>query len=93
MLTSGRSPCRAAGLRHDPGILGEGRRAAVQSHRPRLLAGIANWNESPRPYVWVKTADQIIASLAHYCERVSPAATTGSELTAFITRVSGSGHQ
>jgi len=32
---------------------------------------IANWNEDPKPYVWVKTADQILAALARYCERVS----------------------
>ena len=25
---------------------------------------IALWNENPRPYVWVKTADQILESLA-----------------------------
>jgi len=35
---------------------------------------IANWNEDPKPYVWVKTADEILASLARYCERVSAAA-------------------
>jgi transposase len=40
---------------------------------------IATWNEDPRPYVWVKTADQILASLARYCERVSAAASAGSE--------------
>ena len=34
---------------------------------------IKHWNEDPRPYVWVKTADQILASLARYCERVSAA--------------------
>jgi transposase len=32
---------------------------------------IALWNENPRPYVWVKTADQILESLARYCERIS----------------------
>lgn len=32
---------------------------------------IASWNENPRPFVWVKTADQILASLARYCERIS----------------------
>ncbi len=32
---------------------------------------IATWNENPRPYVWLKTADQILASLARYCERIS----------------------
>lgn len=31
----------------------------------------ANWNENPRPYVWVKTADQILDSLARYCDRIS----------------------
>lgn len=28
-------------------------------------------NESPRPFVWTKTADQILASLARYCRRIS----------------------
>jgi transposase len=32
---------------------------------------IEQWNEDPRPYVWVKTADQILESLARYCERIS----------------------
>lgn len=40
---------------------------------------IALWNEHPRPYVWVKTADQILASLARYCERVSEATSKASE--------------
>lgn len=32
------------------------------------------WNENPRPYVWVKTADEILSSLARYCSRISAAA-------------------
>ena len=40
---------------------------------------IKTWNDDPRPYVWVKTADQILASLARYCERVSAAAVHASE--------------
>ena len=32
---------------------------------------ISTWNQDPRPYVWVKTADQILDSLARYCERIS----------------------
>ena len=40
---------------------------------------IAAWNENPRPYVWVKTADQILASLARYCERVSAVAPAPEE--------------
>ncbi len=32
---------------------------------------VKTWNENPRSYVWVKTADQILASLAKYCTQVS----------------------
>jgi transposase len=34
---------------------------------------IGTWNENPRPYVWVKTADEILKSIARYCERISGA--------------------
>jgi transposase len=34
---------------------------------------IKTWNENPRPYVWVKTADQILASLTRYCKLISEA--------------------
>lgn len=32
---------------------------------------IARWNDEPRPFVWHKTADQILEGLAAYCERIS----------------------
>ncbi len=32
---------------------------------------IASWNEHPRPYVWHKTADQILDGLASYCQRIN----------------------
>ena len=32
---------------------------------------ITNWNENPKPYVWHKTADEILDSLASYCQRIS----------------------
>jgi len=32
---------------------------------------IKRWNDEPRPFVWHKTADQILESLAAYCERIS----------------------
>ena len=32
---------------------------------------ITNWNEDPKPYVWHKTADEILDSLATYCQRIS----------------------
>ena len=36
-----------------------------------IRAWLATWNAHPRPYVWVKTADQIMASLKRYCERIN----------------------
>jgi len=32
---------------------------------------IANWNDNPKPFVWHKTADEILASLAAYCQRIN----------------------
>jgi transposase len=30
-----------------------------------------NWNHNPRPFIWHKTADEILENLANYCERIS----------------------
>jgi transposase len=32
---------------------------------------ITDWNENPRPFVWHKSADEILQTLAAYCERIS----------------------
>jgi hypothetical protein len=32
---------------------------------------IETWNHQPRPYVWTKTADQILESIARYCTRIN----------------------
>ena len=31
---------------------------------------INEWNKNPRPFVWTKTADEILETLAAYCERI-----------------------
>ena len=33
---------------------------------------IEHWNANPRPFVWVKTAEQILESIAAYCLRLIP---------------------
>jgi transposase len=33
---------------------------------------IASTNEHPKPFVWTKTADEILASVARFCQRTSP---------------------
>jgi transposase len=32
---------------------------------------ITNWNDNPKPFVWHKTADEILDSLAAYCQRIN----------------------
>jgi len=51
-----------------------GSHLSVRALEADIRSWIATWNEDPRPYVWVKTADQILAALARYCEKVSAAA-------------------
>jgi len=55
-----------------------GAHTSVQGLERDIRDWIGHWNEDPKPYVWVKTADQILASLARYCERVSAAAAASS---------------
>jgi transposase len=32
---------------------------------------INEWNKNPKPFVWTKTADEILETLAAYCERIT----------------------
>jgi transposase len=36
-----------------------------------IRSWIDTWNEDPRPFVWHKTADEILETLSGYCERIS----------------------
>jgi hypothetical protein len=36
-----------------------------------VTAWIEAWNADPKPFVWVKTADEILDSLAAYCTRIN----------------------
>jgi hypothetical protein len=36
-----------------------------------IRAYVAITNESPKPFIWTKTADEIFASVARYCQRIS----------------------
>jgi len=56
-----------------------GAHTSVKALEKDIRDWIKTWNDNPRPYVWVKTADQILAALARYCERVSAATSHGSE--------------
>jgi|SRR5690348_34866 len=32
---------------------------------------VGHWNKDPRPFIWIKTADEILSSLAAYCGLIS----------------------
>ena len=44
---------------------------SVKALEADLREWTATWNENPRPFVWRKTADEILESLAGYCQRIS----------------------
>lgn len=44
------------------------------------IAGfIESWNDDPHPYVWVKTADEILAKLSGYCTAVTATEAAASQ--------------
>ena len=51
--------------------LRRGTHRSVRELTTSIRTWIAGWNQDPKPYVWHKTADEILASLAKYCERIS----------------------
>jgi transposase len=51
--------------------LRRGTHRSVRALNADIRDWIAHWNENPRPYVWTKTADQILESLTMYCDRIS----------------------
>ena len=44
---------------------------SVQALEADVRAWIQSWNENPRPFVWKKTAEEILDSLAKYIARIS----------------------
>jgi len=51
--------------------LRRGTHRSVRELEADIRGWIATWNDNPRPYVWTKTADQILASIARYCTRIN----------------------
>ena len=51
--------------------LRRGTHTSVRQLNADIRAWIDTWNDNPRPYVWTKTADQILASIGNYCNRIN----------------------
>ena len=46
---------------------------SVQALEADIRAWVENWNDDPKPFVWRKTAEEILDSLARYCRQISDA--------------------
>lgn len=51
--------------------LRRGAHRSVRELNTDIRAWITDWNNNPRPYVWTKTADQILDSISRYCDRIN----------------------
>jgi transposase len=51
--------------------LRRGAHRSVRELNADIRAWIQTWNDDPKPYVWTKTADQILESIATYCTRIN----------------------
>ena len=52
-------------------LLKRGAHRSVRDLNTDIRAWIETWNQEPRPYIWTKTAEQILDSIARYCERIN----------------------
>src|SRR5436309_3497756 len=50
-----------------------GSHKSIQTLEKDIRDWIADWNTHPRPFIWTKTAEEILESLAKYCRRISGA--------------------
>jgi len=54
-------------------LIRRGVHKSVQALEADIRAWITDWNTDPKPFVWTKTADEILESLSRYCSRISGA--------------------
>jgi len=64
---------------------------SVQALERDITAWTEAWNQNPRPFIWTKTAEEILHSLAEHLAKITPAAATktANELR---TQISDAGH-
>ena len=51
--------------------LRRGAHRSVRALNADIRGWIQTWNDNPRPFVWTKTADEILDSIARYCQRIN----------------------
>jgi transposase len=51
--------------------LRRGTHRSTKELQEAIRSWVSTWNENPRPFVWHRTADEILDSVATYCQRIS----------------------
>jgi hypothetical protein len=69
----GRAVVRVADRPDDPAWVHK----SVQALEHDIGAWVADWNQHPRPFIWTKTAEETLESLARYRQRISGAGHQG----------------
>jgi transposase len=54
-------------------LIRRGAHKSVASLEKDIRGWIKEWNRNPKPFVWRKTAEEILDSLTRYCQRISGA--------------------
>jgi transposase len=54
-------------------LLRRGDHRSVQALEKDIRAWVTTWNANPRPFIWTKTAEEILASLGRLLQRISGA--------------------
>ncbi|MFG6194810.1 IS630 family transposase [Nonomuraea sp. JJY05] len=52
-------------------LIRRGVHKSVQALEDDIRAWMDHWNADPKPFIWTKTAEEILESLAKYCRRIS----------------------
>src|SRR3982750_3408446 len=58
-----------------------GTHKSVQALEADIRPWIADWSSNPRPFIWAKTAEEILESLARFCRRIFRRSTPAAERT------------
>jgi hypothetical protein len=51
--------------------LRRGSHRSVAELTASIQAWVDTWNQHPRPFVWTRTTDEILDTIAAYCQRIS----------------------
>ena len=54
-------------------LLQRGDHRSVRALETDIRAWVKNWNANPRPFIWTKSAEEILESLARLLQRINGA--------------------